>query len=71
MKDLGELIIHVCMGDLRATLFVHSSFHFPPSHPASRAAAKAVIAIPVWAVATNFAGTAKIVAIAYVSKHDC
>jgi len=46
----------------RATLFLQSSFQFPPIHPASRAIVNAAAAIPVWAVATNLAGTENMVA---------
>jgi hypothetical protein len=46
----------------RATLFLQSSFQFPPVHPASRAIVNAAVAIPVWAVATNLAGTENMVA---------
>jgi hypothetical protein len=51
----------------RATLFLQSSFQFPPIHPARRAIVNAAVAIPVWAVAMNLAGTENMVAM--VSGH--
>jgi len=53
--------------DSRATLFLQSSFQLPPIHPANRAIVNAAVAIPVWAVAMNLAGTEKMVAM--VSSH--
>jgi hypothetical protein len=43
---------------------MQSSFHFPPSQPAKSATMKAVVAMVVWAVEMNFAGTEIKVAIA-------
>jgi hypothetical protein len=51
----------------RATLFLQSSFQFPPIHPARRAIVNAAVAIPVWAVAMNLAGTENMVAM--ISGH--
>jgi hypothetical protein len=63
-ESLCIILISICS---RATLFLQSSFQFPPIHPARRAIENAAVAIPVWAVAMNLAGTENMVAM--VSNH--